>query len=186
MISRVLLAGVAVHLAAALDNGKALTPPRGFRTWNEFGLNVNQSLMTSIMDAMVAKTHSAWRPHPDSLCAREKGRPCLPGTTGLSVPTSFSDLGYSDVGLDDGWQLCNSGPGGKGYHNGSGYPNVDLSLFPDFKAMTAYAHSLNLTAGWCEFGGRGLPPASASTHARPIPHPTHTLVPLCIFSPLTP
>lgn len=44
-----------------------------------------------------------------------------------------------------GWEACNTE--GKGYHNASGYPIVRSDLFPDFKGMTDYAHSLNLTAG---------------------------------------
>jgi hypothetical protein len=65
-----------------------------------------------------------------------------------SVPTSLLDLGYSDVGLDDAWQRVDSGPGGKGYHDAAGFPNIDKSTFPDLGAMVAKAHALNLTAGW--------------------------------------
>jgi len=64
------------------------------------------------------------------------------------VPTSLLDLGYGDVGLDDAWQKCNSGPGNKGYHNEAGVPIVDTDTFPDLGAMVSHAHSLNLTAGW--------------------------------------
>jgi len=65
------------------------------------------------------------------------------------VPTSLLDLGYTDVGLDDAWQLCGSyGPNHNTYHDETGAPVVDTSIFPDFKAMTNFAHSLNLTAGW--------------------------------------
>lgn len=64
------------------------------------------------------------------------------------VPTSLLDLGYSDVGLDDAWQLCGSyGPNKYTYHDESGQPIVDTNVFPDFKEMTSYAHSLGLTAG---------------------------------------
>ena len=64
------------------------------------------------------------------------------------VPTSLADLGYTDVGLDDGWQLDNSGPGGKGFHNATGGPIVDTTRFPDLAAMTAFGHARNLTVGW--------------------------------------
>ena len=65
------------------------------------------------------------------------------------VPTSLLDLGYSDVGLDDNWQLCGSyGAENYTYHDEDGSPVVNEDLFPDFAQMTAYAHSLNLTAGW--------------------------------------
>ena len=66
------------------------------------------------------------------------------------VPTSLADLGFRDAGIDDGWQMCNSGPGGNGFHNASGYPIVNESRFPDLRGMTAKANRLGLTAGWCE------------------------------------
>ena len=65
------------------------------------------------------------------------------------VPTSLLDLGYADVGLDDAWQLCGEyGADKNTYHDENGRPVVDTSLFPDFNAMTNYAHSLGLTAGY--------------------------------------
>jgi hypothetical protein len=86
-------------------------------------------------------------------------------------PTSFADLGYSDVGLDDGWQNCSVyGPANYTYHTaagrvnttvsgcssngsllrtyGAGNPVVNTTKFPNLSAVTSYAHSLNLTAGW--------------------------------------
>ena len=64
------------------------------------------------------------------------------------VPTSLVDLGYNHAGIDDGWQKCNSGPGGVGFHDAKGYPIVDTDKFPDIKAMTAKAKSLGITPGW--------------------------------------
>lgn len=65
------------------------------------------------------------------------------------VPTSLLDLGYSDVGLDDAWQVCGSnGDKQYTYHDENGNPIVDTNVFPDFKKMTDYAHDLGLTAGW--------------------------------------
>jgi hypothetical protein len=62
---------------------------------------------------------------------------------------SLCDLGYCDVGLDDNWQLCSSyGPNKYSYHDANGRPVVNTARFPDFIAMTDYAHSLGLTAGW--------------------------------------
>lgn len=55
---------------------------------------------------------------------------------------------YTHAGIDDGWQLCNSGPDGKGFHNASGFPLVDTTRFPDVKGMTALASSLGLVPGW--------------------------------------
>ena len=64
------------------------------------------------------------------------------------VPTSLADLGYSDVGLDDAWQMMDSGPGHRGFHDAAGNPIVNTTRFPSLSAMVAKAHSLNLTAGW--------------------------------------
>jgi hypothetical protein len=65
------------------------------------------------------------------------------------VPTSLKDLGYSDVGLDDAWQLCGKyGPNEYTYHDEKGKPVIDTALFPDFNGLTDYAHSLGLTAGY--------------------------------------
>lgn len=114
------LAGVGAVLAN--DNGKALTPPMGWRSWNLYGEHVNQQLIQTIMDGMVV-------PH--------KG-------------VSLRDLGYSDVGLDDFWQACGDSRAAPGmhYHDTDGNPLVNTNLFPDFKAMTDHAHALNLTSGW--------------------------------------
>ena len=41
---------------AGLDDGLALTPPLGWRSYNAFGGNVNQPLMEAMMDAMVDRS----------------------------------------------------------------------------------------------------------------------------------
>ena len=64
------------------------------------------------------------------------------------VPTSLCDLGFCDAGIDDGWQACFSGPGGVGFHNETGWPNVNLTRFPDLRALTARARALGLKPGW--------------------------------------
>jgi alpha-galactosidase len=109
------------------DNGKALTPPLGWRSWNLYGANVKQDLITGIMDGMVDRSRMV------------NGK-----------PTSLCDLGYCDVGLDDNWQACHSkdAASGMNYHDSDGNPLVNYDLFPDFKNMTDYAHSLGLTSGW--------------------------------------
>jgi len=115
-------------LANANDNGLGLTPPQGWRSWNLYGANVNQSLITSIMDGMVKKS----------------------GVTHLGDSVSLCDLGYCDVGLDDNWQACGSPDAAPGmhYHDVNGNPIVNHERFPDFKQMTDHAHSLKLTSGW--------------------------------------
>ena len=112
----------------ANDNGLALTPPMGWRSWNAFGFDVNQDLMMHVMDVMVSKNRSDKYGQPTSLC----------------------DLGYCDVGLDDAWQYCdaeNAAPGFH-YHDVHGNPIVNRTRFPDMKAMTDHGHRLGLTVGW--------------------------------------
>lgn len=91
----------------------------------QFGLEVNHTLMQAIYHAMAARTRQV------------DGR-----------PTSLVDLGYTHAGIDDGWQQCGSGPTGKGFHNGSGYPMVDAAKFPDMLGLTNAARQLNVTPGW--------------------------------------
>ena len=62
-------------ILSLLHRGRS--PPQGWRSWNLYGNNVNQSLITGIMDGMVKKQ-----------------------TFGGGKPTSLCDLGYCDVGLD--------------------------------------------------------------------------------------
>jgi len=131
--------------ATAIDNGLGITPPRGWRSWNQFDTGVNQSIMEAQFDALAARTRLV-----------------------DGVPTSLLDLGYASAGIDDGWQKCGSGPGGVGFHNSSGYPIVDEGKFPDMRAMTAKARKLGINPGWyanncacketrpaCAYGGDG-------------------------------
>ena len=45
-------------VCSALDNGLAITPPLGFRTWNQFGLNVNTTMMEQTFRAMVDRSRT--------------------------------------------------------------------------------------------------------------------------------
>ena len=63
------------------------------------------------------------------------------------VPTSLLDVGYSRVGLDDGWQACGAGINGS-FHDAHGIPIVNGSRFPDVAAMSDKAHSQGLTIGF--------------------------------------
>ena len=53
-----LLAALLVGPASAIDNGLGRTPPMGWRSWNCYGGNVNQSKMTATMDRMAARTRT--------------------------------------------------------------------------------------------------------------------------------
>ena len=112
----------------AHDNGLALTPPLGWRSWNLYGGNIHQSQMINIMDGMVRRNR----------------------VDHLGNVISLSDLGYSNVGLDDVWQDCHSPYAAEGmhYHDKYGNPLVDTTRFPSMTNMTRYANNLNLTAGW--------------------------------------
>ena len=63
----------------AAQDGAARQPPRGWRDWNQWQGTINQAIMTRTMDAMVNTSRGG---------------------------VSLASLGYSDVGLDDAWQLC--------------------------------------------------------------------------------
>ena len=69
-------------------------------------------------------------------------------------PCSLASLGYTDIGLDDCWQLCGTyGPENNTYHDEHGAPVIDTGKFPDMAAWVEAAHAKRLTAGWCELGG---------------------------------
>lgn len=119
------LLAVVFRAVTASDNGRATTPPAGWRSWNQYQGRINQGIMESNMRALASRNR--------------KG--------GLSL----AELGYTDAGLDDGWQLCNQHPNPAdphAFHTPLGAPVVDTTIFPDFAAMNRLAHSLNLTSGW--------------------------------------
>jgi alpha-galactosidase len=101
LLALLLLAG----LTQALDNGLALTPPMGWRSWNCFHGDVNDTIIKATVDALVQK---------------HDGK-------------SLLDAGYNHVGVDDGWQSCGAGPGGS-FHDKDGKPIVNETTFPDLKA----------------------------------------------------
>ena len=65
------------------------------------------------------------------------------------VPTSYCDLGYCDVGLDDGWQSCGKyGDNQFTHHQADGHPAINYTRFPNMREMTNFAHKQGLTSGW--------------------------------------
>lgn len=118
---------------AAKEDGLAQTPPRGWRSWNAFHENVTQAYIEAIMDGMVRREREV-----------------------DGVLTSLCDLGYCEVGVDDGWQSCTLAPGvvpgtwppTGSFHDDDGNPIIDTDKFPSLKSMTDHAHALNLTSGW--------------------------------------
>jgi alpha-galactosidase len=128
ILSLSLFTSFLTQYAIAKDDGLALTPPLGWRSWNLYLGNVHQDEMVAIMDGMVRRTRKNWAGKLVSLC----------------------DLGYCDVGLDDTWQACNSPKAAKGmhYHDAEGNPLVNLDRFPSLLNMTKHAKELGLSPGW--------------------------------------
>ena len=115
-----LLAAAAPRRGGAIQNGLGLTPPQGWRSWNEFEGNIDQALILDIAARLVDTSRGG---------------------------VSLASLGYRDVGIDDTWQDCGAGVGGS-YHDAAGNPLVNKTRFPDLASLTASIHALNLTAGW--------------------------------------
>ena len=68
--------------ATSAQNGLALSPPLGWRSWNFFGMSFTQVDMLKQAAAMVQ---------------RRNGRP------------SLQDIGYGRLGIDMGWEGCGKG-----------------------------------------------------------------------------
>ena len=113
----------------------ARQPPMGWRSWNLFELNVDQSLLEQQIQGLIRRRHEI------------EGK-----------PTSLLDLGYDSIGLDDGWQNCGAGVDGT-FHDAQGRPMVNLTRFPDLGALVATGHSKGVRMGWyanncwCNEGG---------------------------------
>lgn len=122
--SSALLLALAPSLVLGANNGLALTPPMGWRSWNCYHGSVSQALMEGIMDKMANKSRTV-----------------------DGVATSLRDLGYDNCGLDDNWQQCGAGID-KSFHDADGNPIINTKTFPDMKAMTDHGHSLGLRVGW--------------------------------------
>jgi alpha-galactosidase len=109
--------------AASSNNGLALTPPMGWRSWNCFHGNVNQTKIEEQVDGLVARNAS----RGDGL--------------------SLLDHGYESIGLDDNWQACGTGINGS-FHDANGHPLVNTATFPSMKGMCSYGHSKGVKMGW--------------------------------------
>ena len=62
-------------------------------------------------------------------------------------PTSLADLGYTHVGVDDGWQACQSGKDCS-FHSADGTPLVNTSTFPDLRGLVGYGDAHGVLVGW--------------------------------------
>ena len=71
------------NTAQGLENGLALTPPMGWRSWNAYHGDIDDQTVRRVVDIVTSF------------------RPAVDGNL-----SSLLDLGYSHVGVDDGWQAC--------------------------------------------------------------------------------
>tara|TARA_B110000208_G_scaffold127276_1_gene154899 strand:+ start:73 stop:2331 length:2259 start_codon:yes stop_codon:yes gene_type:complete len=125
---------LSLHFTSALDNGIALTPPRGWRSWNVFGFNIDQAKIEEVIAALIDRSRGG---------------------------VSLADLGFVDVGIDAGFEECFARKVGgiQAFHDeATGYPLVNSTLFPDMRGLISKAHGLGLTVSWygngcsCEMG----------------------------------
>ena len=125
------------------QDGVAVKPPMGWRSWNQFQSSATQKTMTDAFAALADRSR---------LINGTYSIPTFPlakNDHSIGKSMSLSDIGYSDAGIDDYWQKCGTyGPKNYTYHDANGIPVVDLVKFPSLKAMCDVAHALNLTCGW--------------------------------------
>ena len=120
--------------AFAGNNGLAQTPPQSWRSWNAFGWHISEEIALTAARGLVDTSRAI------------VGRP---------AGSSLASLGYSSVGLDEGWAQCipkGASPDGWEFHKRNNdatiSPLVNQSLFPDLKGLVETIHSMNLSAGW--------------------------------------
>jgi hypothetical protein len=112
-------------------NALGVTPPRGWRSWNAFQGNISQARISAQFAGATAVRFTI-----------------------AGVPTSLASLGYSNIGIDDGWDACGQGINGS-FHDSNGDPMIDETLFPDMAGMVKSAASENLTMGFSIIPPRG-------------------------------
>eukprot|EP01084_Bolivina_argentea_P255624 430032_1 len=110
----------------SIDNGLGISPPRGWRSWNAYGPQMNQNLAIKSIDILLDKSRLV-----------------------NGNPTSLYELGYSHIGIDDGWEQCNSV--GNYFHNDTapnGWALIDLSKYTNLTSLIKYSHNRNVGIGW--------------------------------------
>ena len=95
----------------AANNGEALLPPMGWRSWNSFYADIDDKKIRAQIDALVKPRDAA-------------------GTTLFS-------LGYKEIGIDEGWEGCHPVhyPNGTPAVDTSRFP--DLAYVPCFQTLAA-------------------------------------------------
>ena len=136
----ILLGSLRTTLAA--DNGLALLPPMGWRSWNTYYASIDATKISAQIDALAAMRDKA------------TGAPSATGTV------SLLSLGYESIGIDEGWEGCGLGVNGT-VHYVNGTPAVDPQRFPDMPGLVKYGHSKGVEMGFylngCGCNERSLP-----------------------------
>eukprot|EP01084_Bolivina_argentea_P037886 70060_1 len=122
-----------LHSSYALDNGLAIKPPMGWRSYNAYGAGpsgINQTKMMLNINAILDKSRNV------------NGK-----------PTSLAQMGYIHVGVDQGWVNCTKTENKTidYWHNDTapnGWPIVHPDKFPNITKMINYVHSNGLKMGW--------------------------------------
>ena len=118
------LLAAALPAARAANDGLALLPPLGWRSWNAFHNDISHAVIAKQADGLTDTSRSV-----------------------DGAPASLASLGYVDLGIDEGWEACGKGFNGT-QHTIYGWPVVDTTKFPNMNATTAYIHGKGLRAGW--------------------------------------
>eukprot|EP00040_Diaphanoeca_grandis_P044837 m.271969 g.271969 ORF g.271969 m.271969 type:complete len:602 (+) comp98455_c0_seq1:225-2030(+) len=113
-------------------NGLAKTPALGWRSWYAYYTNMDQSMISDVIDALTANNRTV---------------------KGWDGPVSLCDLGYCAAGIDEGWEGCGLGVNDT-QHYLNGTPAVNPIKFPDMKGLVEYGHSKGVKMGWY-FNGCG-------------------------------
>lgn len=133
---------ISIPLGLCADNGLAITPPLGWRSWNYYGMRFTQQDMLQQAAAVTA---------------RRGGRP------------SLRDVGYDHLGVDMGWEGCGRGLNGS-FHSADGWPIVDSDKFPNLTANEEL-HGMGLKTGfyfnpcWCSVEWKVWPTGNTAKDA---------------------
>ena len=103
------------------DNGRAMLPPMGWRSWNCFYADITDAKIRSQIDALVKPRDSA-------------------GTT-------LHSLGYKSIGIDEGWEGWYDQAKHE-THDPNGVPQVNTDRFPDMVDLVKYGHSKGVEMGF--------------------------------------
>ena len=129
LLARVALLTLLMEVSSAANNGLALLPPMGWRSWNTYYADINATKISAQIDAMAAMRD------------RSTGAPSATGNV------SLLSLGYGSIGIDEGWEGCGLGVNGT-VHYVNGTPTVDPKRFPDMPGLVRYGHGKGVKMGF--------------------------------------